>query len=309
MGITLLYPRIYIERAPKPVLFLDTYIWHYIFDSESQEEHGLLYTCCKNQKVTVVITDAIEGELKNHNLIEKVQELCGNSLFKIPVGQITANQTIQSMTCFFENKPYITLSWDLMILNVPIFNPAKRNLKQILEYIAKEINEAVSKSSGDKEQLIKEFCRVEIEAWKQILGDYKNFFKEKGTRSFDGYFFTDFFVNLPSIVIRSYLFAYIAKEKTITVQDVIDVYTISELIPFVNISVIDKAQHERLKRLQRDYPGLFNPIEENTFVSSFLNTSKLTPLQALKSFLNYINTESIELVNNLDKGSNAYILI
>lgn len=284
--IKLFKPTIQIKKSSKPVVFIDTYIWQELLSSNHEYEKELLYKVCKEQKILVVITNAIEGELKNRGLLKVVQELCDSSLVRISVGQITANQIIQSMACFFENRSHITLGWDLMISEVPILDSNKSNLKQLFNNITEEIIKAMSKFSGTKKELVSIFCKIELEVWKSILTDYREFLeKGKENQSYKDYFFTDFLVDLPSIVIRSYLFAYIANEKTITVQDVIDVYTISESMPFTVIFITDKAQHNRLKQLKKDFPKIFNFIEENSFVSSSLYTSRLNPLQALNCFL------------------------
>lgn len=287
--IKLFNPNFVIKKSKNPVIFIDTFMWYRIFASD--ELSSLLRKCCKYGKLTIIMTSFQEGEMSQRNLLEKVREISGRSILTLPIGYISANQVIHSMISYYENIKNVILSWSISISEVPILKLPKIDLKNIVNRFVCEMNKLINEIKKSKGICIPQFIQSERVNWMKALKVYWQLIpkfskKYDPKKSYEEFFFSDYFTNLPSIVLRSYLFCYILREKSLKIQDVVDIYNISEVIPYTILSILDKDQHNRLLRLKKDYPQLFDELFKYVVVSSSHNKA-FDPDEALKSFLEW----------------------
>lgn len=284
-------PTLMIKRSDVPVIFLDTFMWFKIL-KELPEIENLLKKCCKNKKILVIITNLIKGELQQRKIFEQVQEICEDSFKIIPSGYISANQIIHLMIAYYEDIKEVCLSWDISISKVPILAPLQVNLKDIAENVANELNKMKS-DLRDKRRFISALVHIERELWKENLKTYWELIsqKQKPGKNYEEFFYSDYFVDLPYIVLKSYLLGYILHERDLTIQDVVDVFTISEVVPYTALSVLDKDQYNRLLQLKEDYSRLFHKLFEYVHLISFHHVSP-NPIESLKLFLEWAYKET-----------------
>jgi hypothetical protein len=178
---------------------------------------------------------------------------------------------------------------------VPVLHHPEAGLKGIVEDVANDLKKTRQTTHAKKEELIIALVNVEREMWRDALRPYGDIFDDidaehkaktgNERKTYETFFFTDYFTDLPVVVLRSYLFAQVLSERDIKINDIIDIYTISELLPYSNLFVMDRNQHHRLMRLQRDYSQLFGHVDKNCSTSSFLKRAILDPVVALETFL------------------------
>ena len=301
--VRLFYPTIEIRRGDTPLAFVDTFMWDQLLSAHDGLEE-LIRECCEKEAIVVVLTNVIEGELKQRRILGKVQQICTGALVTIPIGRIAANQVVQAMVCYYEKRPKITLTWDLAISDVPVLGPPVSGLRFLVSRVADEINSAVGKFPlPGEEKLVPALVGVEREIWKDTLRAYGDLLTErhpwlaepcKEEVSYEQFFFTDYFTDLPFVVLRSYLFAYVLKERPLRVQDVVDILCISEIVPYSMVYIVDRDQHNRIKQLQKHYPLLFGRLDEFCCIASFLESSAVSPTEALESFLEYAKRQQVD---------------
>lgn len=290
MKIKFYNPKIFINKRRTPILYIDTYLWYDIF-KKHQNELDLLKNCCESKLIIIALTNAIIGELKQRNIFYEIKSICGDSLVSVPLGRISANQVIHSMLCFFNNKKTINIDWNLAISEVPVLEKKNTGLKAIVDNLRNEMNNAKTKYCGRKETLISIFVGLERDVWKDALRVYGEILNNglsantKKENLYDNYFLTDYFALLPFVVIKSSLFAYLLNERPIKPQDIVDIYSLAEIMPYSTLFIMDKDQHKRFKQIQKDYPMIFDRIDDLCFLSSYLKNNKYNPLEALQSFL------------------------
>jgi len=264
--VSLMHPEIWIDKVEKPILFIDTYMWHSL-KKEHNEEARLLQQCCNTGVVSVAITNLIAAELTQRKLKQYVEQICGEALIEVPVGRITANQVIRALLCYRYNRKRVTLHWESVISEVPILNSLERGLKEATEELACNLNRFRTDPSVAKEDVVAHLVDVERQIWHKNLKLYDDLLRGKNTNqeddiaykiTYDSFFLTDYFTDLPAVLLRSYLFAYVLNERALKPNDVIDIYTLSELAPYTTLYVMDNDQHARFKKLQRHYPALFD---------------------------------------------------
>ena len=287
--IKLFKPNFVIKKNKIPTIFIDTFMWSKVFKSNKIE--NLLAKCCKTKKLLVLITSIQEGELRRRNFMEKIKEICGENYLIVSTGHILANQVIHSMISYYEGVNNVELSWNISISEVPILKPPKVNLKKIITHFVDEMNKLRKVIGRNKNIFISGLVQVERDIWMKELKLYWELIpefskKHNSTKSYEEFFYSDYFADLPSIILISYLFGYILKERKIKVQDVIDVYNISEAVPYTILSILDKDQYNRLLLLKRDYPQLFKNLFEYVYISSFHDKAP-NPERALESFLKW----------------------
>lgn len=296
MKIKFYNPKIFINKRRTPILYIDTYLWYDIF-KKHQNELDLLKNCCESKLIIIALTNAIIGELKQRNIFDEIKSICGDSLVSVPLGRISANQVIHSMLCFFNNKKTINIDWNLVISEVPVLEKKNTGLKAIVDNLRNEMNNANTKYYGRKETLISIFVGLERDVWKDALRVYGEILNNglsantKKENLYDNYFLTDYFALLPFVVIKSSLFAYLLNERPIKPQDIVDIYSLAEIMPYSTLFIMDKDQHKRFKQIQKDYPMIFDRIDDLCFLSSYLKNNKYNPLEALQSFLEYASSK------------------
>lgn len=282
------FPRFIIEKSDIPSIFIDTFMWRKILKNDEIKQ--LLIDNCRDAKLLILTNYLQEGELKNRKFLSQIKKICKNSYFIVPTSFILVNQIIHSMISYYEDRKTIKISWELSVLEVPVIDPPKLRLKELVLDLANELNKLRDKIKCIEDS-IPIIIQVEREIWMGNLKDYWNFipdfsgnkFNEK---SYEEFFYSDYFSNLPSIVLISYLFGYILRERNLKSQDIVDIYAISELMPYTMLSILDKDQYNRLLLLKRDYPSLFSSLFENIFISSYHKEAP-NPEKALKSFLRW----------------------
>ncbi len=166
--IEILNPKIIIEKAESPIIFVDTFMWIDIFTKE-KEIRELLEKCCKENILNLTLTNAIQSELKQRKIYNEVINICENTLTIVPMERISANQIIHSLLCFFKGKNNIRLDWNLAISDVPVLGNVKIGLKRITDSVKDELNLAVNNYTGTKENLVSIIVDVEREIWKEAL--------------------------------------------------------------------------------------------------------------------------------------------
>lgn len=295
--VEFLCPNIYIGKGSRPTLFIDTYMWDMLFTAYVSET-DLLKQCCEANAVWVVITNTVGGELEQRTLMHKIVQYCGHALVKVPVGRITHNQVIQALCCYMQDRKDVSLNWDLMISEVPVLRSQENGLKEAVSYLARELNNARDGSNGGKGNMVaalvaveRDVCRTNLKVYGQLLEEDVNRKRLaiKG-RTYDRFFVTDYFTDLPAVMLQSYLFADVLKERNVKPQDVVDIYSLSELMPYTTIYIMDKDLHNRTKKLQQAYPKLFDRLDKMCYLSSYLRNSALSPEKALKDFLYYVGS-------------------
>lgn len=281
-------PKLIIKKNNTPAIFIDTFMWSKILN-ELPEDKKFLVECCRDKKLLVIITNLLKGELEQRKMFEQIQKICGESFIVIPAGRISANQIIHSMIAYYEDIKKVQLSWNISISEVPILKHPEVNLKGIAENIVNEMNKVRCELKDDKEGFISGLVHVEREIWMKELRCYWELLsqKQKLKKSYEEFFYSDYFVDLPYIVLKSYLYGYILNERNLIIQDVVDIYNISEVVPYTTLSILDKDQYNRLLQLKKHYPSFFNSLFKYVFLASFHNRSP-NPVKLLRSFLEWL---------------------
>lgn len=287
-------PSILIRKPRVPVVYIDTFLWRTIINDDFEIKE-LLQKCCEDNLLVIVFSNATIGELKQRNLYDSITRICKNALLVIPVGRISANQIIHSLICYFEDNRSVILDWELAISDVPILQERSIGLRKLMNVLEEEINRAKKHSKFSKEKLVAILMDVQRRVWKFLLKYYRQLLKEsqlfntdnfhRQSRTYEKFFYTDYFTDLPSMVLGSYLFAYVIKERTIKVNDIVDIYNISEILPYTSLYIMDKDQHKRLKMLQKHWPIVFGGLEDLTVLSSSLKEAEIKPFEMLSSYL------------------------
>jgi hypothetical protein len=291
-------PAIRVAKDSRPVLFIDTFMWQDMATKEPPE-WILLQQNCLDRAVTVVLTNVVSGELAQRNLKDRVMRCCGDALVEIPTGRITANQIVRALVCYMHRKDEVVLDWESAIWEVPILQPPKEaDLKKICSVLTRKLNKTREQMSGRANDMRKEFVAglvaVARDIWNKQLRSYGQILNNElaahqaghqDRRTYDRFFFTDYFTDLPAIMLESYLFAYLLAERAIKIQDVVDIFSISELIPYASVYTMDKDQHNRIKSIQKDYPMLFVRLDDMCFLASSLKNSNQTPIEAIGALL------------------------
>ena len=276
-----------LKKSNIPLMFIDTFFWKTLFKQSLLRE--LLERCCKMNKILIVITNLLKGELINRGIFEKINDVCGDNLICVPTGRITANQIIHAMIAYKEKLTKSQLSWETSISEVPPLK-SQENLKNAVGYFRDELNKLKSDISSihgrnKRRLIISMLTGIELEFWKDTLKIYGDLLKLNG-EEYDQFFYTNYFLDLPSIVFQVYLMGYTLSTTNIKTQDVVDIFNISEIIPYTAFSVIDKVQHQRLMELARDYPILFDPLFKHVYITSKHKRSPNIE-ENLKSFLKW----------------------
>src|SRR5262245_42410259 len=159
------YPEIEVRKAQPPLVFIDTFMWRSVLEAKNRVAE-VLRRCCEDGKVTVAVTNAVLGELKQRRMSEAVQNLCGTALVTVPMGQVAANQVIQALICYHEQRQTVTLSWDLALSEVPVLDAPQSGMKELAGTLARELNAAARDRSLTKETVVSTLVGVEREIWK-----------------------------------------------------------------------------------------------------------------------------------------------
>jgi len=280
----LLNPKIYVPKSHKPLIFIDTFFWKHLNSNHILSKK--LQKACETGTVNLVLSDMILGELTIHNLRDKVGELCKENLHVTHSMHITANQIIQSLSVFMHSQRLIRLPWDLVVTEPPFVGKGLHGLGDIVGIIARELSKLRNHPEGrSEESLVSGLVDVDREVWRDILKIYGDILcKDTGSpvERYEEFFWTDFFTDLPAIVLSAYLLAYTLRGKDLRKNDVVDIFTIAELLPYASLYITDKELSGRFNRVARDYPEVFAHYQKNCQVVSGLDTST----QALEEFLN-----------------------
>lgn len=286
--IRLFNPRFIIKKSRKPTAFVDTFMWGKIL--KNNELKNILLEVCKFKKCFFVISSFQKGEMLQRNLFREVEKICKENLLIIPVGRIKANQIIHSMIAYYEDIKEVKLDWNLMISEIPILKPPQANLKKLIQTLANELNIVRNNVKNiTKEDIIPAIVQLEREIWREKLKIYWDMIpkfskKCRIDKNYDEFFYSDYFTDLLSIILESYLLGYILKERKVKMQDIIDMANISELVPYTVLSLLDKDQYNRILVLQKDYPILFRDLFKYVYIASFHKESP-DPESSLSSFL------------------------
>lgn len=286
-------PDMYIDKTGSPVIFIDTYMWGELISGGTQELQ-LLKHCCDDGIVTVAITNVIAAELSQRNYKLEVERICGAALVQVPVGRITGNQVVKSLLHYKHQKSPITFEWDSAIWEVPVLENRRQGLGDLVTEFKNQLNAAIEAETLDKRRLIGAFVQIEQKVWHHNFKAYGDILDNEDPTpglTYDGYFQTDYFADLPAIILKSYWFAYLLNERRLKSNDVIDVYTIAELLPYSIFYTMDADQHARLKKLQNHYPPLFSCFDRMGCIASRWKYSEVEPMEALHSLLTYLQHE------------------
>ena len=287
--IKLFNPVFIIKKNPMPIIFIDTFMWNKIIKND--ELTNLIIKCCRFRKLIVTITSLQKGELHQRNFLEKIEDLCGDQYLVVPSTYICANQIVHSMISYYKDIRNVELGWKISISKVSIIKPPI-NPKKIITDLVYEVNKMRNETEWkNKGYFISTFVQIEREIWMKNLQIYwesisKLSKKHNPNKSYEEFFYSDYFTDLPHIILMSYLFGYILKEREIKIQDVIDIYNVSEIVPYTMLSIIDKDQYNRLLTLKKDYPFLFENLFRYVHIASYHNKAP-NPEITLKEFLEW----------------------
>lgn len=280
----LLKPEIRIPKPQTPMIFIDTFFWKSGIDLDSPLAREL-HRACSSGIVKVVLSDMVIGELTARNLCNKVEKICQDRYCIAHSMHITANQIIQALLRFMHNERVIHLPWDLVTTEPAVIGKGLQGLRNVVATIASELNKLRNTPEAkSKESLVSGFVHVERETWRDILKIYGDILCEEtrsSTERYKEFFWTDFFTDLPAIVLSTYLVAYTLHEKTIKINDIIDIFTLAELLPYVDLYITDKEIFTRFNQVARHYPEVFSGYQTRCKVIAGLNAS----IQALGKFL------------------------
>ncbi len=294
-AVECLVRRIRVEKASLPVFFIDTFMWGLLLADHSQEAE-LLQRCCQDGKVIVVVTNALEAELQQRNFLTGARALAGNALLSVPLGRISANQSIQALVRYLEKREGLDLNWHLMISEPVGLDADTVGLKGRLAGLVREMNGARAQCSADSETLIPVIADLERTVSRGLLRHYANLLAPHYSdfwassmapeaRSYDRFFYTDYFSDLPFVVLKAYFYASILSERDIKTQDIIDVHCIAELLPYCSLFILDSDQHNRFRGLLRRYPQVFARLDDMCCLSSSLKSAGREPEVTLRAFL------------------------
>ena len=279
-----LEPRILVPKSETPMVFIDTFFWKLSLDTN----HALaekLHKACLTGMVKVVLSDMVIGEGTRYNLLDKVKKICRSGFYITNSMHITANQIIQALLVFMHNHKVVQLPWDLVITESPVIGKGLQGLRGIVDVIEKELNKLQSAPEAkSRESLVSELIYINQETWRDILKIYGNILcEETGSppERYEEFFWTDFFTDLPAIVLSAYLLAYALHEKVLRANDIIDTLTTAELLPYVDLYIADRKLSARFDRVVRDYPEVFSHYKRRCRVISGLDAST----QVLEKFL------------------------
>ena len=280
----LLGPEIRISKPQTPTVFIDTFFWKFGINLDSTLGNKLRKACSIGI-VKVVLSDMVIGELIARNLRNKVEKICQGKYCITHSMHITANQIIQALLRFMYNERVIYLPWDLVTTEPVVIGKGLQGLRNIAATIASELNKLRNTPEAkSRESLVSGFVHVERETWRDILKIYGDILCEETgspTERYEGFFWTDFFTDLPTIVLPAYLVAYALYEKPIKINDIIDIFTLAELLPYVDLYITDKDLFNRFNRIVADYPKVFSHYQTRSKVISGSDAS----VKALKEFL------------------------
>lgn len=291
--IKLLYPRILIPR-PKPLLiFIDTFFWFELIKPNRTRLVDSLQKACESNRVNVVITELVKAELANRKRKTIPYQICGKALVTVHFNHIIANQIIQAFCQFVFGSKEILLPWEFVTRDVSVLVKRSKGFKEITKNLAKELNRVRDnfpfstreQRRESRESLIRGIIHVERDIWRQVLQSYREM--ECGIERLDftiyeEFFLTDYFTDLPGVVMPSYLLAFCLSDRKLRPNDVVDVYSMTALLPYVDLYIADKEMHYKLRRVQQDYPMVFEKSSIHCNVVSGLDES----IKALEEFLN-----------------------
>lgn len=290
-----LHPKFSTSKRGSPLIFIDTYMWVKLLEDDTLK--SLLRDVCGKNQIRIVMTSAIEGELTGRKKIDAVRQVCGDSLVIIPVGRISLNQIVYALFRYAFNQKEICYEWDNVIADLSPIRSIENGLHQVFEDLAEELKKAKEENTYSTEEYIGILLNTERAVWKDQLKTYAEMLAlmiswHKGQSSiensiYEKFFNTDYYTDIFGVLYRSYIFAYALEKQKFTVNDVVDIYTISELLPFVDLFIMDKDQHDRFMRLQKKYPTYFGEkvFSDEARVYSTHPKSIRKPEEALKIFL------------------------
>ena len=292
--VEILNPKIFVTKPNHSLVFIDTYMWKYLLD-QKYDVLALLKEGSTNNNLKIVLNDYIVIELKQRKIYDRLLSWFKSSLIVIPVGYISANQIIHSLLCFVLNKKKIDLDWNIITSEVPVIKDKKVHLQDYFLYITKILNFLRNKYKWSNKEWIAKIVSLERKCWNDILeryGELLNLYRIPNFNlgHYKQFFYTDYFTNLPCIIFKSYFLGYILHERDLKIQDLVDVFTIFELLPYCDLYVMDKDQHNRFIKLQKDYKEIFNYFDFRTRIISKLNKSDLDLEIELKDFIVNLNT-------------------
>lgn len=287
--------RIHIRKADIGMAFFDTFFWEMLL----QDEQILFSKICKyclDGKLQIVINDMIHGELVNRNLYKEIDKSCKPGIVRLASGQIRANQIIQALYCYLTDKQNIDLSWNHVKTDVPILKSLD-DIKKKAEAFVSILNHSYYGKSLKPKDIIPSLVRSERKTDTDMFKVYhsclkhdhdKGIIRIKQDRNYRDFFFSDAYVDLPAIMIKYYSLAAILRQRKITINDILDVFTYSELAVYTNVYILDKAQHNNLLQLNRKFPSLFNRLLKNVRFESKNRCTPYDPVETIESYLIYL---------------------
>ena len=280
--------RVKIIKPARPLLFLDTFAWKAILtDSACKDVLELLNSNCNCNKIVLPITNFIEGELASHGICNSVKKIAKNAVVFIPTGRITFNQLLAMFIGFYEKLEEVELDWEYSIGESGLVKYYTDGLKENLDNFSIELNKIRAyslKFNKDKRKTItySSIRKLHSNLWTMLLralkqrdffnlssDDYKKFFK------------SDYFNKSPAIEIQIYMTAMLLNTRDIKTNDIVDIYSISEVAPYSSLTIIDKDQHRRLLSLAK-LSSQFGNLLENVVIAS-----RKSAFEILREFLTW----------------------
>ena len=284
----LLHPLLTIGKPNTPLLFLDTLFWRRLLeDPAAAGDAQLLRAACARGFVQPVITDLVKAELTRRRLLPRAQDLCGSALLALPMDRIALNQALRSLVGYLGYKTHVPLRWELMISEPPVDTRAEGLGSWVADFVAALNADRDDRPATTKETWTSGITVIERHVWRLALERYRDLLPPPAgadPRTFDRYFSTDYFLDIPVVTLKVYYLGDILGQRPLKRQDIIDVYSIGELLPYTSLYLMDKDQHDRLHKLMQRYPPLFGNLGNLTAVRSHWPHSE-DPWQAFRAFL------------------------
>jgi hypothetical protein len=282
-----LHPIVQIGKPEVPALFLDTFFWAELLAEPASSDVALLRRACADGLLQVVATSLLAGELKQRRLMDRVKELCAQAFVEIPLDRISLNQAIQALIRYIEKHQKVNLGWGLMISDPPVDTPAVGLRSWVADFAVALNADKAENPRSTKESwcfsvawIERNFWSDRLKSYGEILGKWYN----NEDRTYERFFSTDYFLDLPFVVLKAYYLGDILGQRPVKPQDIVDVYSIAELLPYTSLYVMDNDQHDRWHNIFRRYPSLLSEFDVSTAIRSCLSRSE-DPRVALRSFL------------------------
>ena len=277
-----------IIKSNKPIVFLDTFFLIDIFKKKKEDHTKKLFEILKSkinenkiicplgEQTTEIFDKERSDIIHNFNLI-----IAKGSQFRT-VSDIYDKQFYQAIDNYIEKKKIYNINYDDSIYYYPKNNAvisSVMNTKSVINFFKNSknnkteiINNKLKKYKNNfdnipfEEQLNAEYLSLHDKTSEYFnkglnIGVLKNYIhylnywldKNKSANAYLSFLKSEFYKKIPHVYINANLYASIVSSKNkLQSGDINDIKYISAYLPYCNYFLTDKAQHNRINRLEID---------------------------------------------------------